>query len=98
MKVRWSTAAKLNLAEIVDFIAIDNPRAAIQMDELLSGATGRLADFPNSGRQGLLAGTRELLPHRSYRIVYDFDAGMVRILAVVHTSRQWPPVEHEGDH
>ncbi|MFU0504288.1 type II toxin-antitoxin system RelE/ParE family toxin [Pseudaminobacter sp. NGMCC 1.201702] len=97
MRVRWSVAAKLNLAKIIEFIAVENPYAAARMDELLYNATARLADFPNSGRPGLLPGTRELLPHRNYRIVYDLDAGTIRILAVVHTSRQWPPPAENGN-
>ena len=42
----------------------------------------------------MIPGTREWIPHASYRLVYevDEDHGAVWILALVHTARQWPPV------
>ena len=43
------------------------------------------------GRSGVIAGTRELIPHESYRLVYQIDGDIVWVLALVHTARQWPP-------
>jgi toxin ParE1/3/4 len=71
---------------------IDNPPAAVRMDELFSEAADRLGDFPMLGHVGRVLGTRELIPHESYRLVYEFEADTVWILALVHTARQWPPV------
>jgi plasmid stabilization system protein ParE len=45
------------------------------------------------GTTGKIPGTRELIPHESYRLVYEIDAGTVWVLTLVHTTRQWPPVE-----
>jgi plasmid stabilization system protein ParE len=39
-------------ADVWDFIAADNPRAAARMDELFSDAAARLADHPKLGRPG----------------------------------------------
>ncbi len=63
------------------------------MDELFSAAAARLADHPKMDAAGKIPGTRELIPHESYRLVYEIDASRVWVLALVHTSRQWPPVE-----
>lgn len=41
------------------------------------------------GRPGQIPGTRELIPHESYRLV-GVQADTVWILALVHTARQWP--------
>lgn len=43
------------------------------------------------GRPGQIPGTRELIPHESYRLVYEVLADTVWILALVHTARPWPP-------
>jgi plasmid stabilization system protein ParE len=43
------------------------------------------------GRPGQIPGTRELIPHESYRVVYEVQADTVWILALVHTARLWPP-------
>ena len=66
-------------------------RAAAKMDELFGLAAARLAKLPKSGRPGKIPGTRELIPHESYRLVYEIDDDTVWILALVHTSRHWPP-------
>jgi toxin ParE1/3/4 len=91
MKVLWTLSAEQDRADIVDFIANDNPLAAIRMDELFSAAVGRLAEHPLLGRSGQIPGTRELIPHESYRLVYEVRADTVWILTLVHTARLWPP-------
>ncbi len=62
------------------------------MDALFSDAAARLAEHPKLGRTGKIPGTRELIPHDSYRLVYEIDGETVWLLALVHTARQWPPV------
>lgn len=92
MKVVWTAAAQQDRNAITDHIATENPRAAAPMDQLFSDAAARLGDFPMLGHAGAIQGTREFIPHESYRIVYEVDADTVWVLALVHTSRQWPPV------
>ena len=77
-------------ADIIDYIGQDNPLAAIRMDELFAKAAARLAEHPLLGRTGKIPGTRELIPHESYRLVYEVDGDTVWILALVHTARLWP--------
>lgn len=90
MRVLWTLSAEQDRADIVDFIAQDNLLAAIRMDEIFSAAVGRLADHPLLGRAGQIPGTRELIPHESYRLVYEVRADTVWILTLVHTARLWP--------
>ena len=91
MRVLWTLSAEQDRADIVDFIAQDNPLAAIRMDEIFSAAVGRLAEHPLLERAGQIPGTRELIPHESYRVVYEVRAETVWILTLVHTDRLWPP-------
>lgn len=95
MKVRWMAAAKQDRADIVDYIAVESPRAAIKMEQLFSETAAKLGNFPMLGRIGKIPGTRELIPHESYRLVYEVDEATetVWVLALVHTARQWPPVK-----
>lgn len=44
------------------------------------------------GRAGKIAGTRELIPHESYRLVYEVEGEIIWVLALVHTARMWPPI------
>lgn len=94
MKVIWTPEAQQDRADVWDYIAVDNPRAAARMDELFSDAATSLAEYPNLGLAGKIPGTRELIPHESYRLVYEIERETVWVLALVHTSRQWPPERH----
>jgi toxin ParE1/3/4 len=93
VKVRWTSQAEQDRLDIMTYIAADNVRAAIAIDELFGEAASRLGDFPMIGKPGLVAGTRELIAHESYRLIYEVDepADTVWVLALVHTARQWPP-------
>ncbi|MFT3801172.1 MAG: type II toxin-antitoxin system RelE/ParE family toxin [Burkholderiaceae bacterium] len=90
MKVFWSASAEQDRADIFDFIAQDSPRAAVRMDALFAARARRLAAHPLIGRAGTVAGTRELIVHESYRMVYECRDDAVWILALVHTARMWP--------
>jgi toxin ParE1/3/4 len=91
VKVVWTPEAQQDRADIWDYIAADNLNAAVRMDRLFSDAAARLADFPMLGRAGKVPGSRELIPHESYRLVYQIELETVWVLALVHTARQWPP-------
>lgn len=88
MRVIWTPEAQQDRAEIWDYIVANNPRSVVRMDELFSEAAARLADHPKLGRVGQIAGTRELVPHENYRLVYEIHRETVWILAMVHTARQ----------
>jgi addiction module RelE/StbE family toxin len=92
MWVIWTPDALQDRADVWDYIAADNLRAAARMDELFSDAVARLTDHPMLGKSGKIPGTRELITHESYRFVYEIDNETVWILALVHTARQWPLV------
>lgn len=59
MRVLWTPEAQQDRADVFHYIAADNPRAAVLMDELFSNAATRLADYPKLGRPGKISGTRE---------------------------------------
>ena len=92
MKILWTPEAEQDRADIFDHITATNPRAAIRLDGLFSETAAKLSEFPMLGRVGAVAGTREVLPHESYRLIYEIDAGTLWVLALVHTVRRWPPL------
>ena len=94
MRVIWTPEAQQDRADIWDYIVTENPQAAVRMDERFSDAATRLVVHPMLGHPGKIPGTRELIPHENYRLVYEIERETVWILTLVHTARQWPPV-HE---
>jgi addiction module RelE/StbE family toxin len=86
----WTRLANADRQKIREYIAQDNPAAALALDELFSEKTKRLVDHPNLGRPGRVAGTRELVAHQNYILIYDTVDDHVRLLRVLHASRQYP--------
>lgn len=96
MRVAWTPEAGQDRRDIWDFLFDKNPQAAADMDRRFSVAALGLAQNPESGPLGRIAGTREVIPHPSYRLVYQLEPGVVRVVALVHTARQWPPQSDAG--
>ena len=92
MKIVWLTPSRRDLTDIIIYIADDNPLAAIELDEAIITAANGLADFPQMGRPGRVVGTRELIVCNNYIIVYQVLKNEVHVLAILHASRQWPPI------
>lgn len=90
MRLFWTPEALDDRRVIYDYIDVDNPGAALALDELFSEKVSRLIDHPELGRPGRVAGTYELVAHQNYVLIYDTDDDKVRMLRVLHAARQWP--------
>ncbi len=78
---------------IFDYIETESPRSAILVDDRIESQIGTLRQFPQLGREGRVADTRELVIDRTpYIAVDDVDKNRVRVLRVLHTSLPWPVV------
>jgi toxin ParE1/3/4 len=88
MKIRWLNNALRSLRTVYGYIALDNPVAAARTVSRLEQVVGRLSDYPLSGREGIVFGTRELvIPGLPYLIVYRVTDVEVQILRVFHTKQ-----------
>ncbi|MEO8250840.1 MAG: type II toxin-antitoxin system RelE/ParE family toxin [Burkholderiales bacterium] len=96
MNLVWTGLATRDRASIRQYVASDNPSAAIALDELLSSKAAVLLDHPRLGRPGRVDRTRELVVHRNYILVYDVSDDRIRTLRVLHSARQWPPADLPG--
>ena len=92
MRVIWTPEAEDDRAAIFEYLQARDRTAAIRMDRRFSEAAARIAEFPLLGHPGEIAGTRELTPHRSYRLVYEVVDDTAWILVLIHTARAWPPL------
>ncbi|HET9114114.1 MAG TPA: type II toxin-antitoxin system RelE/ParE family toxin [Burkholderiales bacterium] len=91
MQIRWLRRALENLDDEAAYIATDNPRTAAEFVLHMRDSAVMLADHPNMGRPGRIAGTRELVVTRfSYILPYRVRGGAVEVLRVFHTARKWP--------
>jgi len=91
MKLVWSRQSALDLVELREWIARDNPAAAGAIAQRVLNAAKSLRSFPRMGRQGRRPGTRErIVPGTPYFLCYRVHAKAIEIVAVVHGARDWP--------
>jgi plasmid stabilization system protein ParE len=92
MNVVWTEHALVCLTDIEDFIAQDDPTAAVQLIKKLIARTDILQEHPHAGRrvpEVPKSGLRELV-EANYRIVYRIHEGTVEILTVFEAHRLHP--------
>lgn len=87
--------AEVDLENIVDYIARDNPIRAEAFGQELRAKVLPLARHPRlgrTGRPGLQPALRELVVHRNYIVFYRVldRARVVEILRVKHAARRMP--------
>lgn len=86
----WRPAAVADRKRISTYIAQDNPIAAIELVDMLIEKAELLVVSPDLGRPGRLTGTRELVVHKNYILVYRATPSGVDVLRVLHAAMQWP--------
>ncbi|MFZ5593745.1 MAG: type II toxin-antitoxin system RelE/ParE family toxin [Pseudomonadota bacterium] len=91
MRIYWTGRAERDADEITDYIAEDNPVAAVEVRDEIERHVDRLADHPSLGRPGRSVGTRELIiPGLPYIVAYRVRNEMIEILRVLHVAQVWP--------
>ena len=93
MKVRWTERASKDALGIYDFIADHSETYADSVYARILVRPDQLEQFPDSGSvvpEYNRSDVRELFVH-SFRLIYRIDGEEVRILTVIHGSRQLPP-------
>ena len=91
MRVVWTQRAVRSLEHAFEYIATDNPVAALELLNRIRQIAEMLGEQPYMGRAGRHPDTRELVVSRTAFIVsYQIYDTHIEILAVIHTARRWP--------
>ncbi len=91
-RLLWSLDAEADLDSITDYIAEDNPQAAVTIRDEIERRLAMLGLRPRLGRRGRVRGTREMvLAGTPYIAVYRVVDDDVLVLRVLHGARRWPP-------
>ena len=69
MKIFWTRLALEDLDNAYEYIAANNPGAAIDSIERIENAIALLLEYPQMGRVGQIPGTKELVITRTPFIV-----------------------------
>ena len=91
MHIVWQTRAISDLYRVVEQIRQDHPAAAEKMGAAIEAACKNLTRYPQMGRTGRVAETRELIVSGTpYFVVYRISGEAVQILSVLHDRQKWP--------
>ncbi|ETS32010.1 type II toxin-antitoxin system mRNA interferase toxin, RelE/StbE family [Xenorhabdus bovienii] len=95
MKIVWRPMAEADRENIFDYIAQDNPRAALELDEDFKAKVEIAARNPKLYKAGRVRGTREIVVRPNYVMVcrIEDESSSVIVLRVLHAAQQWPPTK-----
>lgn len=94
--LEWRETARADLLAIVDYISDDNPDAAQRLKDDIEAKAAALPENPKLYRIGRMLGTREMVVHSNYVVVYMEEPRKVTILRVLHAAQLWPAPSEEG--
>jgi toxin ParE1/3/4 len=91
MRIRWTEGAFRNLDQVEEYIAQDNPSAAVATVNRIIDSALMLADYPTIGKRGRERGTRELVvAGLPFIIIYAVHHEDLIIIRVLHTAIKYP--------
>ncbi|MCK9213700.1 MAG: type II toxin-antitoxin system RelE/ParE family toxin [Rhodoferax sp.] len=91
MMLVWLKRAIHDRDAQLDYIAQDNPLAAISQGDRIDEQVDILLQHPQMGRQGRKQGTRELVISRTpFIVVYRINGKRIELLRLLHGSQKWP--------
>ncbi|WP_109514901.1 type II toxin-antitoxin system RelE/ParE family toxin [Pseudomonas ovata] len=90
MQILWRARARTSLAKIIRYIAAENPKAARALQERLESAILPMAEHPYLYRPGRVPGTREIVAHPNYVIVYRVALERIEVVNILHARQEYP--------
>lgn len=90
LQLNWKKQARNDLLRIIEHIADDNPDAAEKLADDIEAKAQGLRERPELYRVGRKRGTREMVVHPNYIVIYRRKKDLVEVLRVKHTAQQWP--------
>ena len=95
MKIVWRPMAEADRENIFDYIALDNPQAALDLDAAFKTKVEIAARNPQLYKVGRMRGTREIVVRPNYLMVFDIDDenDTLVVLRVLHAAQQCPSIK-----
>lgn len=90
LPVQWRASARKDLTGIIRYIADRNPAAARRVRDLIEAAILPAAEHPYLYRLGRVPGTREVVAHPNYVLVYRVVVDCIEVVSVLHARQEYP--------
>lgn len=78
------------MVDIIDYIEQRNAAAAQNLYAAIVQSAENLPLMPYLFRPGRVPGTRELVVHPNYIVVYQVGSDVIDILRILHSRQQYP--------
>ena len=89
--IEWTATARLDLLEILGYIAERNEKASERLFERIEQDLEHAAEHPYLFKSSQrLPGLREIVTHPNYIIFYQVAATSIKVVNVVHARREFP--------
>nr|WP_298168737.1 type II toxin-antitoxin system RelE/ParE family toxin [uncultured Pseudomonas sp.] len=90
LPIVWRKPASTSLLEIIRYIANEDPQAARRLKERLESAVLPLSEHPYLYPSGRVPGTREIVVHPNYVLIYRIAAECIEVVSVLHARQEYP--------
>lgn len=90
LAIVWRARARRSLVGIVRHIAEHNPTAARLIKTQIEQSVLPAAEHPYLFRGGRVPGTREIVAHPNYIVVYRVTTDRIEVVHVLHARQQYP--------
>jgi addiction module RelE/StbE family toxin len=92
LTVRWTHVALNDLDSAREYVEQTYPDKKPQTLARILEAIEKVRVFPNMGKKGSVRGTREFVfADLPFMLIYRPTKSAIEIIALLHTSRKWPP-------
>ena len=93
-QLEWRRQASDDLADLVGYIADDNPDAAQALKDEIESKAAKLPEHPKLYKlSARVKGMREMVVRSNYIVLYRETAQQVEVVNVFHARQQWPKVK-----
>jgi len=90
LPIHWRRDAEEDLNNILTYIAERSPSGAANLLEDIERSIYGISQNPYLYRRGRVSGTREIVAHPNYIIVYQETLDAIGIVAILHSRQQYP--------
>ncbi len=90
LPILWQAEAQTDLATILEYIAERSAESALDLFNDIERVVSKLPHHPYLYRNGRVPGTREVVVHPNYVVVYRVSAIAIEIVSILHSRQQYP--------
>ena len=88
--LRWEAEASRQFQDALTYIAAQRPAAAESLADEIAEKLELVMQFPNLGRKGRVEGSRELVVHPNFLVIYTVHAKSIDVIRFLHARQLYP--------